>query len=1413
MGMVGTVYALFTADTTSFTRKMQALGASAGALGRSLTLKLTAPLLLIAGAAVKVSADFEQKLTNAFSVTGSASEKVKGQMEDLARAMGKDTVFSAGEAADAMYYMASAGWKAEQMTVALEDTLNLAAATNEDLAFTTNTVVSALNMFSKEASEAGAVADVYANAISNSQATLNKLGTSMSYVGPIANSLGYSIEDTTAALMGLYNKGIDASMAGTGLRMSLMKLLKPSGSARKALKEMGLTLEDLSPQTNTLVEIVRKLEDANMDAKQAVEIFGARASAAMINLVSTGGDALDGLKDKLGESGTSARMAAQQIDTLKGQWKLLTSALSEVAIQFGKILLPILKNLINNHLKPFVKWIGNMSEGTKKIVVLVGAFAAALGPLCLGISKLAITLGVAAGPLGLLITALALIATKIPGIVSRFKNLTKSVYDFEKETENAIVPLRMFWKAIKNSKEESREFANAIQRNHGDVTKVMEKLANGTLKHAGHLRTAYNVVKGTALKAKEAAEAAAKAEGKLNQITEATKKGQTALRFSYTLLSKGVDAYADNLIEVAKIKGDLTKKRAAEIQKIRGETTTQDLLYKAYNNIITALKTRTNLTPKLISQLEGRKTALEALIGVEKTHLEQTKELIPKIKDERTEVEKLNAKYWDLMADVFKGEAGWQTLLEQAGQIKEKLAALTEGVKDLDMALDDDAEKWIDLGDKANTVLEDMGYGIGSIPDDVDDATEEATSAWNSFADGLRTKWASAISDVILKAKTFSEALKGIGDAMLRQFIDMLSVMVMKAETSAVAMKASFVAFAVYVSTNLLDRLLKAFGIIKDEIEEIVGGLDTISKSQLTGPSKEKREENKEKFKGLSDFELAMVNLRKIMGNIKDITNLTTDEQKGLNEKWAEAIKYAKEYGQEGTKAFVDQIKKMREMGLESKALTEYIWGQLSAIPDALNTLISNIPDYGELKEKIARKKLKLEDLLDPAAIEQLESEIKSLQANLTATMDKYAKNVDKLTTRIQDRIAKKRLRLEHLVDPTAIAQVEAEILALEQELADGLAKLQSKMEKKTAWLMKTIAAKRLKLKDLIDPEAIAQLEAEIEDLETQLARGMEWAAKQLDRAAVITKASWQAMIAEGKGYLEVLNAMKEPLETLRSRYEALGKDAPEFLKPMFDMLEKMELSPKVFENLDASRTILTSLANSAYLTQDAFDALAKSAAAFARTMFDVTGNLNDFMKTAEMTDSQVQQLLPVVSQFVGAAAAFGLGIPAWMKSFVETQLGLDFKEFKKTAAAQANAGLETVKKLDRVDQRIKRQTEVIQNKFNKLGETLYKHLSTVMGRVTGRLDKINDSISNIGGYASGGVAWNPQLAMLAEHGPEVIMSKREFDQRTAEPSEMNMMIEIQPVVIPTNEGHIIKFLQKSIKRGNFNIPINAVGD
>ncbi|GAG95771.1 unnamed protein product, partial [marine sediment metagenome] len=85
----------------------------------------------------------------------------------------------------------------------------------------------------------------------------------------------------------------------------------------------------------------------------------------------------------------------------------------------------------------------------------------------------------------------------------------------------------------------------------------------------------------------------------------------------------------------------------------------------------------------------------------------------------------------------------------------------------------------------------------------------------------------------------------------------------------------------------------------------------------------------------------------------------------------------------------------------------------------------------------------------------------------------------------------------------------------------------------------------------------------------------------------------------------------------------------------------------------------------------------------FARGLLDVDGNMNQAMKTMDLTNDQINQLLPMVAQFAAAAGIFGLAVPAWMKSFVTEQLGVDWNQFQETAMLQANAGIVTVEKLD----------------------------------------------------------------------------------------------------------------------------------
>ena len=943
MGKVGELFIVLDTKLDRFNkgmsdaeRAMVRVGQRFTAIGKKLTMMVTLPILAIGAAAVKMGADFEQSMMNAASVSGATGEELK-RMEGIARDMGETTVFSARQAADAMYFMASAGWKVNDMGKAIKPILDLAAATQSDLAFATDTVVASLNQFQLGSEGAERVTNVFAAAIGNSQATMEKLNASMRYVGPLFNSLGKEVEEAAATLMVLYNAGYDASMAGTALRMGMVKLMDGTRKTTDALARLGLTLKDVDPTTMHFADIIEILGERGAKTKDVIDIFGVRAGPAFAALIAQGGDAIRKFEKDITGTDAAARMAEMQINTLKGSFKLLTSALTEAAIQIFKILGPGLKDFVDNKLKPAVLWFNNLSTGTKKIIITVAGLAAAVGPLLLIFGKLLVILPALkvalialSGPVGIVIAGLVIIASKVPGVVAHFKNMRKSVYDFEKETENAVVSLNAFWGAIRKSSLHSKEFANAIQRHHGDVTKVMKKLADGTLKHAKNLQLAYNYVEKNALIAKKAAEDAAIAEGKLNRITNATKTAQRGLRESYTMLSRGVDAYIDNLIEVAKIKGILTEERKKELEKMRGELTSLDLLYKAHRKVIVALRDKANLTPKLIAQLKERKIALEVLINAQKENYEETARIIPKIEEETTHLEDLEKALFDVKGELYDGIIGWQEYIEKAVKIQDEIDNITAGLEGLEMAIEDDATAFIDFGDKVNTVLEDMGLGLGSIPDKAKDAADKTKSAWDVMADGLQTKWASAISNAIKTAGTLKEKLGAMFSAVKDQFIDMASQMLAKWLVTTAGMKAAGAAFAAYVSVQVVGQVLRAFGLIKESWDEIMAEMEKAREIPDTDTGTKRRFQDE--IADTNEWIAAIERLNKIFRHFNETGEMTLEGMKLLNDAWAIAIGLAQEYGMEGSKAFTDLIKLMREMGLESEALTKYLFDQLGVI-------------------------------------------------------------------------------------------------------------------------------------------------------------------------------------------------------------------------------------------------------------------------------------------------------------------------------------------------------------------------------------------------------------------------------------------------------------------------------------------------
>ena len=202
--------------------KMESAGNAIAGVGKKMSIASTA----VAGlgvAAVKTTADFDSAMSQVAAVSGATGDDLQA-LRDKAREMGEKTKFSASEAAEAMNYMAMAGWKTRDMLNGIDGIMNLAAASGEDLATTSDIVTDALTAFGLSAKDSGHFADILAAASSNANTNVSMMGETFKYCAPVAGALGYSAEDTAEAIGLMANAGIKSTQAGTALRSILTKL-------------------------------------------------------------------------------------------------------------------------------------------------------------------------------------------------------------------------------------------------------------------------------------------------------------------------------------------------------------------------------------------------------------------------------------------------------------------------------------------------------------------------------------------------------------------------------------------------------------------------------------------------------------------------------------------------------------------------------------------------------------------------------------------------------------------------------------------------------------------------------------------------------------------------------------------------------------------------------------------------------------------------------------------------------------------------------------------------------------------------------------------------------------------------------------------------------------------------------------
>lgn len=332
------------------------------------------------GSSMKTFTDFESAMSTVQATSMTTKEDLV-KLTEKAKEMGAKSVFSATESAEALNYMAMAGWKTDQMMGGIEGIMNLAAASGEDLAMTSDIVTDALTAFGMQASDSGKFADILAAASSNANTNVHLLGESFKYVAATSGAMKYSAEDTSIALGLMANAGIKGSMGGTALKNAIVNMVSPTDTMAAVMDRYNLSLTDSEGKMKSLKSVVDMLRekmgglDEATQAAAAADLFGKEAMSGMLSIINASQSDYDKLTNAIyNSSGAAQTMSETRLDNLKGQIEELSGAVETMKIDLATKLAP--------YAKQFVTWLtGKMPEITNKVVSFVDYISKNIGTI------------------------------------------------------------------------------------------------------------------------------------------------------------------------------------------------------------------------------------------------------------------------------------------------------------------------------------------------------------------------------------------------------------------------------------------------------------------------------------------------------------------------------------------------------------------------------------------------------------------------------------------------------------------------------------------------------------------------------------------------------------------------------------------------------------------------------------------------------------------------------------------------------------------------------------------------------------------------------------------------------------------------------------------------------------------------
>ena len=400
--------------------RLKSFGTKAQAIGTKLSKSLTLPLTLAGGASIKLAADFDKSMTKIESLVGIAGEEV-AKMGETAKQMATDTGRSASEAADALFFITSAGLEGEQAMNVLNASLKAAAVGLGDTATVADLATSAMNAYGADTLGASDATDVLVAAVREGKLESTELASAMGSVLPIASNMGVSFNEVGAAFAAMSRTGTNAAVASTQLRGILNGLLKPTQDAEDALSEMGLSSADLRQTIRedgllATLEILKQNFEGNDQA--AARVFGnVRALSGVMDLLGAGVDSTPEIFSELNSvQGATAEAFERTSETASFKLDKAMVSVRNSLTEIGSVLLTALVPTIErftNFITNLTEKFNSLDESTKRTILTIAGIAAAAGPALIFIGKIA--------------TGFSSILSILPAVTVAFKVLTTAL--------------------------------------------------------------------------------------------------------------------------------------------------------------------------------------------------------------------------------------------------------------------------------------------------------------------------------------------------------------------------------------------------------------------------------------------------------------------------------------------------------------------------------------------------------------------------------------------------------------------------------------------------------------------------------------------------------------------------------------------------------------------------------------------------------------------------------------------------------------------------------------------------------------------------------------------------------------------------------------------------------------------------